>query len=194
MATDAGPGVPRRLLPAGLVTLLGWQAGTAWASDVVVWDTLRRGGIALFRHANAPGGGDPAGMRLDDCATQRNLDALGRSQAVRIGEAFRAKGIAVGAVLASQWCRTTETAALAFPGRGRAEPAFNSFFGDAAAGPAQTAAARRILLGWDGPGALCVVTHQVNITALSGIVPASAEGVVLRRVDDALVVAGRIRP
>ena len=156
------------------------------------WDALRDGGIVLFRHAEAPGFGDPPGMRLGDCATQRNLDGAGRAQARRIGEAIRARGIAVGAVLASQWCRTLETAELAFPGQVRAEPAFNSFFDDRGAGPAQTAAVRAILLGWAGPGALVVSTHQVNITALTGIVPASGEGVVLRRESGSLVVVGRI--
>jgi hypothetical protein len=37
-----------------------------------------------------------------------------------------------------------------------------------------------------------VVTHQVNITALTGIFPASGEGVVLRR--GGVEVAGRLPP
>lgn len=163
---------PRRILALGLGALLcPFQAR---ASEDAAWEALRQGGIVLFRHAHAPGGGDPAGMRLGECATQRNLDTEGRAQAIRIGEALRARGVAVGAVLTSQWCRTTETAELAFPGRGRSEPAFNSFFADRSTGPAQTEAARRLLLGWGGPGALFVSTHQVNITALTRIVPATA--------------------
>lgn len=86
-----------------------------------------------------------------------------------------------------------KTAELAFPGRVVAEPAFDSFFADRSTGPAQTAAARALLLAWNGPGALVVSTHQVNITALTGIVPVSGEGVVLRREGDALVLLGRIR-
>jgi len=39
-----------------------------------------------------------------------------------------------------------------------------------------------------------VVTHQVNITALSDIVPASGEGIVLQRDGPQLRVVGRIRP
>ncbi|WP_341649021.1 hypothetical protein [Thauera humireducens] len=38
-----------------------------------------------------------------------------------------------------------------------------------------------------------LVTHQVNITALSGIFPASGEIVVLRADGDALTVVGRMR-
>ena len=54
--------------------------------------------------------------------------------------------------------------------------------------------ARRILLGRAGPGALVVVTHQVNVTALTGIVPSSGEGVVLRRIGGDLVDAGQVKP
>lgn len=98
-------------------------------------------------------------MRLGECSTQRNLDATGRAQARRIGEALRAQGVRVGAVLASEWCRTMETAELAFPGAARPEPAFNSFFADRAAGPSRTAEARARLHAWRGPGAGGVRAH-----------------------------------
>jgi phosphohistidine phosphatase SixA len=164
------------------------------ASEDAGWALLKRGGIVVFRHAEAPGTGDPAGMKIGDCATQRNLDEAGRAQARRIGEAFRSRGIAVGKVLASQWCRTEETAELAFPGQVTAEAAFNSFFGDRSDEPAQTAAARKIFDDWNGPGVLVIVTHQVNITALTGVSPASGEGIVIERADSEWRVADRIRP
>jgi phosphohistidine phosphatase SixA len=169
-------------------------ARAAGSEADMAWRALAQGAIVLFRHALAPGTGDPAGFRLGECATQRNLDAAGRAQAGRIGEAFRSRGIAVGQVLTSQWCRSRETAELAFPGQVRDAPVFNSFFDARAEGPRQTKAARPLLAGWQGPGALVVVTHQVNITALTGIFPASGEGVVLRSRDGALEVVGRIRP
>lgn len=183
----------RRRLVTTLLLAIATKPRIARA-DEAVWQVLRDGGIVLFRHAIAPGGGDPPGMLLGDCATQRNLDAAGRDQARRIGDAIRGAGVLVGAVLSSEWCRTMETAELAFPGRVATEPAFNSFFADRGAAPARTEAARRLLLGWGGPGALFVSTHQVNIAALTRIVPASGEGVVLRREGDVLSVAGRIRP
>jgi len=37
--------------------------------------------VLLMRHAVAPGIGDPAGYKLQDCKSQRNLDAKGRAQA-----------------------------------------------------------------------------------------------------------------
>lgn len=183
--------MPPRLILLLLALLLPGQAP---ATEAAAWEALRAGAIVLFRHAHAPGGGDPGGMRLGDWATQRNLDATGRAQAVRIGEVLRAQGVNVAAILTSQWCRTRETADLAFPGRAREEPVFNSFFADRRTGPVQTEAARALLLAWAGPGTLFVSTHQVNITGLTRIIPASGEGVVLQRLGEELVVVGRIRP
>lgn len=183
-------------LGAALLATNPLTHGPAAASEAG-WAALAAAGpggaCVLFRHAEAPGFGDPPGMRLEDCATQRNLDAAGRAQARRIGEAFRAHAVPVGAVLHSAWCRTAETAALAFPGQGRVEPAFNSFFDMRSEGEARTAEARRLLLAWAGPGVLVVVTHQVNITALTGVVPGSGEAVLVVRQGKALAVAGRLR-
>jgi len=190
----AARAIDRRIFAGLLAAVLALPAVPAMADEARAWAVLASGGIVLFRHANAPGGGDPPGMRIGDCASQRNLDAAGRDQARRIGLAFTTRGIAVGSVLTSQWCRTRETAALAFPGRATDAADFNSFFADRSRGDTQTAAARTILMAWRGPGALVVVTHQVNITALTGIFPASGEGIVLERRADGFAVAGRIKP
>ncbi|ACA17561.1 putative phosphohistidine phosphatase, SixA [Methylobacterium sp. 4-46] len=178
-----------RLLPALLVVLsLPALAGED------PWAALKRDGtVALLRHARAPGFGDPPGLRLDDCATQRNLSDEGRAQARQIGEGFRRHGIAVGAVLASRWCRAQETARLAF-GRAEGFPPLDSVFaqGD---GEAQSRAVRARIAAWRGPGILALVTHQVNITALTGLVPAEGEVVVLRAGPDGTpAVIGRLTP
>ena len=148
------------------------------------------GAIVLVRHATAPGVGDPPGFRLGDCATQRNLDEAGRAEARALGRQMRARGLRVTAVWTSQWCRTRETARLAFgESLPRAEPAFDSFFDQSdAARESQTAKARAMLARWKGPGTLVVVTHQVNIGALAGISTASAQAVVVRSEP-----AGRLR-
>ena len=72
-----------------------------------LWALLKSGGQVVFiRHAiTTPGVGDPPGMRLDDCASQRNLTDAGRAHARRVGEAFRARGIVVDRLLTSPWCR-----------------------------------------------------------------------------------------
>ena len=165
------------------------------------WAALKAGKhIVLFRHAIAPGGGDPMTVVIDDCTTQRNLDAAGRAQSAAIGRQFKQRTIAVGEVWTSQWCRTRDTATLAFGAAAvRDERAFNSFFANPGAEPAQTVRARQLLLNWlNGQPAsdlanLVVVTHQVNITALTGIVPHSGEGVVLKHEGQTLTVVGRLQ-
>jgi phosphohistidine phosphatase SixA len=168
-------------------------------ADDAAWAALKKPGtIVLFRHALAPGGGDPPGFKAGDCSTQRNLSEEGKQQAQRIGQTLRDKGVKVQAVWHSQWCRTRDTAQLAFPDLRepglKPEPAFNSFFGDRSTEPEQTATARSLLLNWRGPGALVVVTHQVNITQLTDIFPQSGEGIVLAREGKQLRVVGRIMP
>lgn len=162
---------------------------TALSSELPPWWVSAR--VVLFRHALAPGGGDPPGFRLDDCASQRNLSAEGRAQAERIGAWFRARALPVGQVWHSRWCRTRDTAQLAFGALARPEPVFDSFFAATDREASQTTAARVRLQGWQGPGLLVVVTHQVNITALTGVWPASGEGMVL---GPDLQVLGRIQP
>jgi phosphohistidine phosphatase SixA len=79
-------------------------------------ETLREGGYVVYlRHAATDRSreDDPA-VDLDDCATQRNLSDAGREQARTIGAAFRALEIPLGRVAASEYCRTRETAELAF--------------------------------------------------------------------------------
>lgn len=143
------------------------------------WRLLEGGGhVVLIRHALAPGFGDPANFRLGDCATQRNLSEEGRRQARAIGEAFRRRGIPIEQVFSSQWCRCRETAGLAF-GAFREHPALNSFFKQPELESAQTRAMKELLADHrPAAGNLILVTHQVNITALTGIVPVSGELVV----------------
>ncbi len=182
-------------LRLGFAGLFALMAATAAAADG--WEEAAKpGAIVLFRHATAPGVGDPPGFKPDQCATQRNLDERGRAEARRLGEGFRSRNIPVTTVLSSQWCRTRETARLAFGNQVRDEPAFNSFFGQSQEGrEGQTARARAVLSAWRGPGVLVVVTHQVNIQALAGVGASSAEGVVVRpAADGTLKVVGKIDP
>lgn len=183
--------------PRLITAVLGCAFISSAALAADGWTELAKpGAIVLFRHATAPGVGDPAGFKLDDCATQRNLDEQGRAQARKLGEQFRDRKIQVGAVLSSQWCRTRETARLAFGSQARDEPAFNSAFrASPEARDAQTAQARAVLARWRGPGALVVITHQVNIRSLAGAGAASAEGVVVRpATDGSLQVVATIEP
>lgn len=151
------------------------------------------GAIALMRHAIAPGGGDPAGFVLGDCTTQRNLDGRGRSQARNTGTALRAAGITFDQVWSSGWCRSFDTAELMEMGPVEVRPFLHSFFGNRANGPAQTREALAALAAAPSGARLLLVTHQVNITALTGVVPQSGEIIVTqRRPDGTLEVTGRV--
>jgi phosphohistidine phosphatase SixA len=155
------------------------------------WAALEEpGAVAIMRHALAPGTGDPANLALGDCATQRTLDARGREQARRIGQAFRDRGIAFDQVLTSQWCRTTETAELLELGPVLAAPALNSFFRDRSTAMTQTDEARALITA--GGGRLMLVTHQVNISALTGQFTRSGEVLVIRKNADGIEVLGSI--
>jgi len=165
----------------------------AMADDSALWAALRSGdGIALMRHAQAPGTGDPAGFRLGDCATQRNLSAQGRRQARDIGELFRKNGVATANVYSSQWCRCLDTASGLALGPVVPQPALNSFFDDAGRDPEQTEALRQLIRQRPPGTPMVMVTHQVNITALTNVYPGSGEIIVVRPDQGRLTVLGRI--
>jgi len=149
----------------------------------------------LLRHAHAPGLGDPAGMVLSDCATQRNLDERGRAQAKKLGERLRAAGVSGGRIYTSQWCRCRETARLLNLGAIEELPILNSFFAEPAERTVRVSALRGFIDQLPREGRTVVfVTHQVTITALTGFFPASGEGVVLRlRADGGFERGGELR-
>ncbi len=159
--------------------LVGGPAAAAIA-DEAGWAAAKRPGVAiLMRHALAPGTGDPARFDLADCATQRNLSEDGRAQARTIGEAFRDRDVAVDLVLTSQWCRCRETAELLDLGPVEDFPPLNSFFQDRSTADAQTRETLDHLAGLPDDRRAVLVTHQVNISALTGVFPRSGEAVVV---------------
>jgi len=170
-------------------------AAPAARGDEALWALLRGGGhVSMLRHATTtPGVGDPPGFRLDDCATQRNLGAEGREEARLAGTAFRARGIPVGRVLSSEWCRCLETARLAF---GRAEPwrPLNNLHGNRAAEPAAVRAIRELTRQRHRDGNLVLVTHGSVVLPVTGIHPAQGEIVVLAPDGGSLRIVGRLSP
>ncbi|WP_123631898.1 histidine phosphatase family protein [Salinisphaera orenii] len=182
------------LAAAVLASVFG--AGTAAAADAAgLWRGLAAGEtVALMRHASAPGLGDPANFALDDCDTQRNLSAAGRAEARAIGARLRDHGIDHAVVRSSRWCRCLDTARLLDVGEVVPTPALDSFFEDREAGPGQTRTVRRLLADDASGRPRVLVTHQVNITALTDVFPASGEIVVVRPGPEGLAVVGRIAP
>ena len=168
-------------------------APPAVASDEL-WALLKSGGqIVFIRHAiTTPGVGDPPGMRLDDCKTQRNLTDDGRQHARRVGEAFRARGIAVTRVLSSPWCRCLETAQLAF-GTPEVSSALGNLFGRSDVRAEQVRQMRAMAAVSPGAGNVVWVSHGSTIVELTGVNPDTAEMVVLTpQGGGRFTVAGRL--
>lgn len=99
----------------------------AHPNDLIVFDLLRKGGYILYaRHGEATVGNDQLNLHYNYCFTQRNLSAYGRIQAITFGQALRRLGIPIQyPVLSSPFCRTRETAELAF---GRENVQVDSFW------------------------------------------------------------------
>jgi broad specificity phosphatase PhoE len=178
----------RSYLPAGfnpaklnffLAIALLLMAQAAFADDAL-WQKLKSGGyVILIRHAETdPGVGDPPGFRLNDCKTQRNLNDAGREQAKRLGAAFAKRGIPVAKVMTSRWCRALDTARIAFGGA-QPWPALDNTFETPQRREPQMSEIRTALAKPVAGGNLVLVTHGVNIHALSGISPGTAEPVVM---------------
>jgi len=142
------------------------------------------GAVVMIRHAQTePGLGDPENFRLSDCSTQRNLSQDGRQQSVRLGQWFSSQGLQPQRVLSSQWCRCLETARLAFSSQAAVQPfpALNSFFqghGDRQAQLREARAHAAARLQRAERGVEVWVTHQVTISALTGVYLAMGELVV----------------
>lgn len=178
------------LLLVGMV--FSWHA---YASDAAIWSALKGGGhIILLRHAQTVDGiGDPPGFDIRQCSTQRNLNDAGRAQAREWQQAFAKHNIPLGGVFSSAWCRTKETATLAF-GRVDIWPALNSHFDFPNSAALQASQVKGGLAIRMQPGKnLVLVSHQVNINAITGVSPASGEAVVVRLRGDQLTVIGTLK-
>ena len=182
------------LLGAALCLALG-TVSTDTLADETLWQKLQEGRYTvLIRHAVAPGVGDPANFRIEDCSTQRNLNEPSREQSRRLGKAFRSSGIPVGEVRSSQWCRCLETAQLAF-GRADPWPALNSNYhpGTQAENAGRNRAViAEIVANPPRGGNRILVTHNFNIRDLTGVSTASAEIVVVEPEVAGLRVVGTL--
>lgn len=171
--------------------LLGCAAA---AADEAMWKLLQAGGqVVLVRHAlTTPGVGDPEGMKLSDCASQRNLNEQGRQEARRLGEALRTRGVVVSQLLSSPWCRCLETARLLLGREPAIEPALGNLFGRPEKRESQLAGLRPLVARRPAVGNVMMVTHGSTTLALTGVSPATGEMVILTPQGDGFTVAGRL--
>ena len=184
-----------RAAAVGVALLLLWVS-SAWAGEEAAWSALLEGrAILIMRHASAPGIGDPPGFVLEDCSTQRNLDEAGRLQAQRWGDLLRQNRITQPRVFSSRWCRALETAEQLGFTPVEPLPILDSFFVQAARKSKQTEALREFLGVLPGRSSVVLVSHQVNITALTGIFPRSGEALILALpISDPPQLLARISP
>ena len=170
-------GIAAIVLTLGAVAPLKAETEDAQA----IAELSKPGRVLMLRHARAPGFGDPPGFKVDDCATQRNLDAAGRRQARLLGARLRAAGIRRAKVYSSQWCRCLETARLLGLGQVEPLPALNSFFDRPDERERKLAAVEAFLarLSRSG-GPVVLVTHQVTVSGITGRGVGTGSGYVLR--------------
>lgn len=182
-------------MKAAALFLAALLSFTAWAQPAPeLLKQLRAGGYVLYmRHTSTDFSQNDARMAsFEDCANQRNLTGKGRAEARAIAAHIKRLGIPIGRVLASPYCRTMETARLAF---GRAEATQ-----DARGGPARSDDAKRYeplrkLLSSRPEKNLVISSHGNPFSAVAGP-PYLAEGeiaVVRPEGESRFTVVGRIR-
>jgi virginiamycin B lyase len=171
-------------LAAALVLAAAVAVGAAGAAGPGLVDQLQRGGLVLvLRHAATDQSKqDETPVDLADCSTQRHLSAEGRAQARAIGRAVRRLRLPIGAVLTSRFCRTRETAQLAYD-RARVEPALLNTIAAVhdARWRQQIRAVRRLIGTPPARGTLTVlVTHGIVVSDATGLTLEEGETLVFR--------------
>ena len=158
---------------------------------------LREGGHVIYlRHAvTATTTTEKAVGDLGDCSWQRNLNDYGRWQAAIVGARLTEQDIPVAALEASPFCRTRQTAALAF---GR-EPQLNSdLLYHSTQTAEQVAAANAKLkarLGQRQPagGNLVLVGHSPTMKEASSVELPEGQGAIVKpNGDGTFRVVGRL--
>jgi phosphohistidine phosphatase SixA len=177
-----------RLIVAVLMLAFAAEARATEAG----WALLRDGEhVVLLRHAMAPGAADPGNFDIGKCSTQRNLSDRGKQQARKIGALFAARAAPTERVLTSRYCRTKETARLAFGGAEEFAP-LDPPAVDEKARKEQIEAILQQVRDYSGSGNLVLVTHLETIEALTGESAREGEAVIVSPNDDGLHVLGRI--
>lgn len=129
--------------------------------------------VLLMRHAIAPGFGDPDDFVINQCNTQRNLDAVGRNQATLLGQKLKQARFVVDKVYSSYWCRCLETAKLLQFGDVVSFAGLNSFFEEHADRNQTMSLLQDKLKSLEKNSLTLMVTHQVVIQTLTGIAVSS---------------------
>jgi len=141
-------------------------------ADDISWDEFLdepKFNVVFLRHALAPGYGDPPEFNIDNCKTQRNLNDAGQHQARSVGINIKIKGISFDEIYSSEWCRCIETANLMDLGKVIPFAGLNSFFEDHYDREETLRKLAIKLEGLEETSRVLMVTHQVVISAVTGI-------------------------
>jgi len=173
-------------------------------TDHALVDALRTGGYNLyFRHvatdwSQSDNVGEAGDWLNCDPSSMRQLSDAGRADAVAIGKAMRSLKIPVGAVLASPYCRTMETARLMEVGSVQASTKVmnlraSDYFGGRSA---IIDSARRLLSTPPQTGRNRVIVAHGNVAReATPFYPSEGEGLVFKPEDDgSFTLIGRVKP
>jgi virginiamycin B lyase len=194
--------MPSSRLLAGVAVVtaaVSLAAGANAAPSPDLARTLSAGGLVLvIRHAHTDQSKqDEDPVVLSDCGTQRNLSAQGRADSRAIGRGVRRLDLRIGKVLSSAYCRTLETARLAF-GRAAVSPPLLNTIASAhdERWRAQVRSARRLIGTKPAQGALTVlVTHGILVSETTGQSLEEGEAIVFRPLGNSRFrVVGRVLP
>lgn len=190
----------RRRLAAGVLLVLVAACGAVDEPETVrplvggeLVEALRDGGHVLYlRHTETPEDGTDQPGSLGDCSRQRALNDAGRADAGALGAALRELDLPVGTVLASPYCRTVDTAELAF---GRAVSADGLLTPTPDDRGKTTRALRELLSTVPEEGENTVlVGHLTNLRLLSTASPDEGGTVVFRPDGEGFVLVGSVPP
>ena len=122
----------------------------------------------------------------DSCFTEKNLSDFGKQQALAIHTEFQKRGIAIDQIWSSPYCRTKDTAELAFK---RYE--VSSLLHLIRTVPEKIAEEnqnqiRKILSNYQNPANMVMVTHRPNIADIANIRLQPAQMIVFEPLGDGL--------
>lgn len=178
-----------------LVCVLTLSAIRALANDEQhVWTALKQGGkVVLLRHAHVDIREGMGQLAPGNCAAEVNLSSRGVKQARRIGDAFRAHGIAVGEVLTSPYCRCIDTGRLAFDRATVVQYLMPPGVASESQAKLNDEHLLREILKHRGPSNLVIVTHTLNIANIVLESPDMGEFFVVQPNGSDLDLIGQIR-
>jgi len=172
-----------RIIKITLLLLISFNVSFKVISANDLQNTFSDDGKIIFiRHAYAPGGGDPDGFDISNCASQRNLSKEGITQSKNIGKFFSENNIQIDKVLSSEWCRCKQTAKYAFNNY-ETKSFLNSFFSQKFAHnkDKQVNELKDYIINWEGKKNLILVTHYVVISEILNVSTSSGEIVITDR-------------